>query len=342
MKAKDMAYEKGDAMEACRSIGRKFIQHFDKIYNRRDCEAVNHWRGEMQGWFNDAKSIKLKQSKKYIDNNDLWDWFFTAGAEIEDYMLKPNAEEISAYEDFVSDLNITKNVRQSIANVLGIKIIDSLKGDNKMKKRDSFDIDEDEIEELVNSNKNMIESYVDEKIKYLDGNEDLYPFVHDYDFFMDWVNDVELDMTDDINNGQYEAYSREWDKLDRLVSDIVENYLKKKGINKDYKANIDINEDEMEDSAMRDSEEDLGWVSTPELLEREDFKEEYAYKYWVEELTELKNSTTKKQRLELAQKLMGYLSDFSNRHVKEEVRNDLRHVIMQHDYFFGDSKHKKI
>ena len=129
METEDMAYEKGDAMESCRSIGRKFIQHFDKIYNRRDCEAVNHWCGEMQGWFNDVKSIKLKQSKKYIDNDDLWDWFFTAGAEAKDYMLKPNAEEISTYEDFVSDLNITKNVRQSITNVLGIKIIDSLKGE---------------------------------------------------------------------------------------------------------------------------------------------------------------------------------------------------------------------
>jgi hypothetical protein len=208
-----------------------------------------------------------------------------------------------------------------------------------MKKRDSFDIDEDEVEELVNSNKDKIESYVNHCIKYLDGNEDLYPFVHDYDFFIDWVNDIELDMTDDINNGQYEAYSREWDKLDRLVSDIVENYLKKKGIDKDYKANID--EDEMEDSIMRDSKEDLGWISTPELLEEDDFKDEGAYKYWVEALTILKNSTTKKQRLELAQQLMGYLSDFSNKYVKEEIRNDLRHVIMQHDYFFGDSKHKR-
>jgi hypothetical protein len=49
MEIEDMAYEKGDAMESCRSIGRKFIQHFDKIYNRRDCEAVNHCCGEMQG-----------------------------------------------------------------------------------------------------------------------------------------------------------------------------------------------------------------------------------------------------------------------------------------------------
>ena len=107
-------------------------------------------------------------------------------------------------------------------------------------------------------------------------------------------------------------------------------------------AHEDCANDEIKDSKhTKDSEEDLGWISTPELLEEDDFKDEGAYKYWVEALTILKNSTTKKQRLELAQQLMGYLSDFSNKYVKEEVRNDLRHVITQHDYFFGDSKHKR-
>lgn len=50
-----------------------------------------------------------------------------------------------------------------------------------MKKRDSFDIDENEVEELVNSNKVRIERYVDKAIKNLDEDEELYPFKKDYD-----------------------------------------------------------------------------------------------------------------------------------------------------------------
>jgi hypothetical protein len=223
-----------------------------------------------------------------------------AGAEAKDYMLKPNAEEISTYEDFVSDLNITKNVRQSITNVLAIKIIDSLKGDNKMKK-------------IVSLKKTTIDSIKDnssfksrkEHNAYLNAIDCLY-----YGYGRSYWNSCGLSKED----------------ADRIWEMAYE----------------DCANDEIKDSKhTSDSKEDLGWISTPELLEREDFKDEGAYKYWVEALTILKNSTTKKQRLELAQSLMGYLSDFSNKYVKEEVRNDLRHVIMQHDYFFGDSKHKR-
>lgn len=188
-----------------------------------------------------------------------------------------------------------------------------------MKKRDSFDIDENEVEELVNSNKLRIERYVDKAIKNLD--EELYPFKKDYDNFMDWVNDIELDMTDDINNGQYEAYSEEWDKLDRLVSDIVENYLKKKGIDKNYKLNI-----EMEDTTMRDFEEDLGWISTPELLEEDDFKSEDAFEFWVEFLTKLKNASSEQERIDILDNSEFYYEDFVNPYVKEEVKNDIKRI----------------
>ena len=190
-----------------------------------------------------------------------------------------------------------------------------------MKKRDSFDIDENEVEELVNSNKVRIERYVDKAIKNLDEDEELYPFKKDYDNFMDWVNDIELDMTDDINNGQYETYSEEWDKLDRLVSNTVEDYLEKKGIDKNYKLNI-----EMEDTTMRDSKGDLGWISTPELLEKEDFKSEADFEYWVEFLTKLKNASSEQERIDILDNSEFYYEDFVNPYVKEEVKNDIKRI----------------
>lgn len=138
---------------------------------------------------------------------------------------------------------------------------------------------------------------------------------------MDWVNDIELDMTDDINNGQYETYSEEWDKLDRLVSNTVEDYLEKKGIDKNYKLNI-----EMEDTTMRDSKGDLGWISTPELLEKEDFKSEADFEYWVEFLTKLKNASSEQERIDILDNSEFYYEDFVNPYVKEEVKNDIKRI----------------
>lgn len=206
-----------------------------------------------------------------------------------------------------------------------------------MKKRDSFDIDEDEVEELVKSNRDKIESYVDECVEYLDGNEDLYPFRHDYDYFMDWVNDVELDMTDDINNGRYEAYSEDWDKLDRLVTDIVEDYLKKNGIDKNYKANI-----EMKDTAMGDSNEDLGWISTPELLEEDDFKSKEYYNYYVEGFKNLSKLTDPEEIIDNATDLR-YFSwhTFKNQYVAEEIRNDLDSLIRKNIQIIEDQRKEK-
>lgn len=205
MKIKDMALSRSDCIDKCIPIGKKFIKHFDKIYKRKDCEAVNHWCGEMQGWYNTAIGYKLKPYGKPILNGDLRDWFFTAGANAEDFMTNPDYEEQKAYDDFVTDLLTTKNVRKSIQNILGVKFKNTLKGDSKMKryvKDDYKDLAKDnpkiakQMAKLSYMAKDIIDEVKDFKALYEEGEQD-------FDVLLNWfVNDIyeTLDKMNDAVN----------------------------------------------------------------------------------------------------------------------------------------------
>lgn len=97
----DMALSRADAIERCISLGKKFIEHFDKIYKNPNDSSVQHWKGEMKGWLNSVKEIKLKNTNKPLLNTELHDWFFTAGANVEDFISNPMTDEIEAYDKFI-------------------------------------------------------------------------------------------------------------------------------------------------------------------------------------------------------------------------------------------------
>lgn len=96
----DMALNRADAIDRCISLGKKFIEHFDKIYKDPDNNAVAHWKSEMRTWLGDVKAIKLKSNHEPLLNSQIHDWFLTAGAEAKDFMKNPSAKEIAAYDDF--------------------------------------------------------------------------------------------------------------------------------------------------------------------------------------------------------------------------------------------------
>lgn len=96
----DMALNRADAIDRCISLGKKFIEHFDKIYKDPDNNAVAHWKSEMRTWLGDVKAIKLKSNHEPLLNSQIHDWFLTAGAEAKDFMKNPSAKEITAYDDF--------------------------------------------------------------------------------------------------------------------------------------------------------------------------------------------------------------------------------------------------
>lgn len=119
-KARDMALSRADAMDRCINLGKKFIEHFDKIYKEPKAQVRNHWEGEMQNWLNSVKQIKLKSTNDIILNGDLRDWFFTAGANPQDFMKNPKNEELKIYDNFITNLVNGNKVKTALNNV-GIK-----------------------------------------------------------------------------------------------------------------------------------------------------------------------------------------------------------------------------
>ena len=119
IKVEDMAYERQDAINRCASLGEKFIEHFKKIYNEPNIQAVNHWCNEMQGWLNTVREIVLKQSKKVLSYSQLVDWFFTKGSSIE-ILFSENSDLEDKYNEFI--WKIIKNnydVKETIEEVFG-------------------------------------------------------------------------------------------------------------------------------------------------------------------------------------------------------------------------------
>lgn len=119
LKLSDMAYERQDAIDRCNSLGKKFIEHFDKIYKEPKSQAVNHWCNEMQGWLNDARNIRLRQNKKPLNYTDLIDWFFVIGSSSDALFNKE--DEVDRYEEFLSKISkYDFNVYNTIKDVFNI------------------------------------------------------------------------------------------------------------------------------------------------------------------------------------------------------------------------------
>ena len=80
----EMAYERSDAIDKCASHGKRFIEHFHKIMlEGKDSNTFHHHCSEMQAFYDEVKIIKLKPRSKYISADNLINWFFTIGSDIE-------------------------------------------------------------------------------------------------------------------------------------------------------------------------------------------------------------------------------------------------------------------
>lgn len=113
----DMAIKRSDAIDRCISLGEKFIEHFHKIYKNPDDINVSHWIGEMQGWLNSVKKLKLKESKDFILKEDLYDWFYTAGSSPDVIVPDMDRGELKIYDEFAMKCLNNNNVRNSIKEV---------------------------------------------------------------------------------------------------------------------------------------------------------------------------------------------------------------------------------
>lgn len=95
---KEMAFSQNQAIDKCLELGKKFVDHFNKIMvEGKNSNNFQHHCQEMQAWWDKVRKIKLKSTNDYITNSKLSDWFFTVGQGTEDIIL-PNY--ISTYEKF--------------------------------------------------------------------------------------------------------------------------------------------------------------------------------------------------------------------------------------------------
>ena len=117
MKLNEMSMSRSDAIDRCISLGKKFIEHFHKVYNSPYDDSVKHWIIEMEGWYNSVKEIRIKPKGKFLGITLLNDCFFTAGAEPTDF-VKMSDEEYEAYEKFYTALNRGLSIREAIREII--------------------------------------------------------------------------------------------------------------------------------------------------------------------------------------------------------------------------------
>lgn len=112
----EMAYDRSYVIDTCYSLGMQFIKHFEKVYSLgiNDKDFKHHCQ-EMQTWYDTVKNMVLKSNNKRIDNDQLVNWFFTAGSSIE--VLFGNDEAGNIYDELIAEL---------ISNKRNNKVVDVL------------------------------------------------------------------------------------------------------------------------------------------------------------------------------------------------------------------------
>ena len=117
----EMAYSKNDAIEICSSLGKRFLEHFDKIYNEPKSISRRHWETEMNSWWEKVKSIVLKQNNRKLSISNLHDWFFSAGENPIDFFTgEDKFEEEDVFDEFYLKLlsNRELDVRNALNNLI--------------------------------------------------------------------------------------------------------------------------------------------------------------------------------------------------------------------------------
>lgn len=72
IKVLDMSFNRKEVLSKMTELGLNWVKHLEKIIEEPDNQAVNHWVGEMWGWFKDITRMTIKPKAKRIP----WELFF--------------------------------------------------------------------------------------------------------------------------------------------------------------------------------------------------------------------------------------------------------------------------
>lgn len=115
---KETAFSQNQAIDKCLELGKKFVDHFNKIMvEGKNSNNFQHHCQEMQAWWDKVRKIKLSYNKKLISNRQLIDWFFTAGQDYSDLII---TEYIIKYKELISLLLNDRNatIKEIFTNIL--------------------------------------------------------------------------------------------------------------------------------------------------------------------------------------------------------------------------------
>ena len=113
----EMAMERSDAIEKCNSLGKRFLEHFHKIYKYPNDVSVNHWAEEMQGWYGDVLNITFKHNKRPILKGTVKDWFLDCGSNPNTIIKDMTDDELEVYDKFCVSLLFDDDVKEALYSV---------------------------------------------------------------------------------------------------------------------------------------------------------------------------------------------------------------------------------
>lgn len=121
-KIEEFANSRQKIVYDCINLGKQFAHHFNKIMDEgTDSQYFNHHCDELQNFFSHVNSLKFKHNNRRLTTEDLIDYFFTAGQNIEDVVKE---QYIDTYDNFITYLianrdnyDIKKKLIELINNV---------------------------------------------------------------------------------------------------------------------------------------------------------------------------------------------------------------------------------
>ena len=117
IKLKELALNIDKAIDRANSLGKQFVKHFHKVYvegiSSRD---FHHHCKELQTFWEDVCSIRLKTNNKLVPMSYINDWFFTVGKSVEDLFDDENEQDV--YEVFMKKLDRGDNVKELLLKIL--------------------------------------------------------------------------------------------------------------------------------------------------------------------------------------------------------------------------------
>lgn len=116
----EMALDRQDAIDKCRSLGKKFIAHFEKIYNNPYSQTVHHWCQEMQSWYDNISEIVLAYNKKKLSVYQKIEWFYNFGSS-HDLYFNHNFDKMEKYQELMNEIEYNhKSVYEAIKHIFDL------------------------------------------------------------------------------------------------------------------------------------------------------------------------------------------------------------------------------